>query len=58
MNHENQKNIIVTGASIGIVAATARALAARGHTVFLGARREDSLRTLVADIQRDGGEAE
>ncbi|MDQ0769297.1 NADP-dependent 3-hydroxy acid dehydrogenase YdfG [Pseudarthrobacter defluvii] len=58
MNHENQKNIIVTGASSGIGAATARALAAQGHRVFLGARREDALRTLVSDIQRDGGEAE
>ena len=58
MNQDNQKNIIVTGASSGIGEATARALAAQGHRVFLGARREDSLRTLVADIQRDGGEAD
>lgn len=28
------------------------------HRVFLGAGRENSLRTLVADIQRDGIQAE
>lgn len=58
MNHDKKKNIVITGASSGIGEATARTLAAQGHRVFLGSRREDSLRAVVADIQRDGGEAE
>src|SRR5687767_4539514 len=40
--------VVVTGASGGIGAATARAVAAEGAAVVLAARREDALRT-VAD---------
>lgn len=36
-------NVVVTGASSGIGAATARAFAMRGHTVGICARREDRL---------------
>jgi len=44
---------VVTGASSGIGAATARALARRGNTVVAVARREDRLRELVAAIAPD-----
>jgi NADP-dependent 3-hydroxy acid dehydrogenase YdfG len=49
--------IAITGASAGIGAATARVLAARGARVVLGARREDALARIVAEIEADGGHA-
>ncbi len=49
------KVIAITGASAGIGAATSRLLAARGARVVLGARREDALARIVAEIQADGG---
>lgn len=48
---------LVTGASSGIGAATARALAADGAAVALLARRADRLRELKADIESAGGAA-
>ena len=47
--------VIITGASSGIGAVTARELARQGATVVLAARREDQLRTLAAEIERLGG---
>lgn len=48
---------LVAGASSGIGAATAVALAALGHPVALGARRAQLCEELAAKIRADGGEA-
>jgi len=49
---------VVTGASSGIGAATAKALASAGMTVVLGARREARLRQVADEIRAAGGTAE
>jgi NADP-dependent 3-hydroxy acid dehydrogenase YdfG len=51
------KVVIITGASSGIGEATAKLLASKGAKVVLGARREDNLKRIVDEIERDGGEA-
>jgi NADP-dependent 3-hydroxy acid dehydrogenase YdfG len=51
------KVIVVTGASSGIGRATALALAERGATVVLGARRADLVERLAAEIREGGGRA-
>ena len=48
---------VVSGASSGIGAATALALAAAGHPVALGARRVERCEELAERISADGGEA-
>ncbi len=48
------KIAVVTGASSGIGAASAKALAAAGFNVYLGARRSDRLNSVAAEI---GGHA-
>ena len=57
MSHELRgRSVVVTGASSGIGVATARAFAAAGARVVVGARREDRLRTLAADLEASGAE--
>lgn len=56
MNIED-KIVVITGASSGMGAATARHLAEQGATVVLGARRADRLEALAKEITNKGGKA-
>jgi NAD(P)-dependent dehydrogenase (short-subunit alcohol dehydrogenase family) len=55
--HPDRRPAVITGASSGIGAETAKVLAAAGHPVALGARRLDVLDELVTAIRAEGGEA-
>lgn len=55
--HPERRPAVVTGASSGIGAATAMALAGRGLPVALGARRVAECEEVAAQIRAAGGEA-
>ncbi|MEV0030799.1 SDR family oxidoreductase [Nocardia sp. NPDC050793] len=55
--HPARRPSLIAGASSGIGAATALALAELGHPVALGARRVDLCEELAAKIRADGGAA-
>jgi len=57
MSEIKDKVIIITGASSGLGEATARRLAKGGAKLMLAARREDKLKKLVADLEKDGAQA-
>ncbi|MCM6772701.1 SDR family oxidoreductase [Nocardia sp. CDC159] len=55
--HPDRRPALIAGASSGIGAATALALAEAGHPVALGARRVEMCESLAERIRADGGEA-
>ncbi|MEH0637366.1 SDR family oxidoreductase [Streptomyces bottropensis] len=57
MNHLQDKVVVITGASSGIGAVSAKALAARGAKIVATARSQEDLDQLVADINKPGGTA-
>lgn len=57
MQNVEGKVVVITGASSGLGAATARRLASEGAKVVLGARRADKLEALVEEIGQAGGNA-
>jgi len=54
--HPDRRPAVISGASSGIGAETARKLAAAGFPVALGARRVDRLEEIVSRIRAEGGE--
>ncbi|WP_417844085.1 SDR family oxidoreductase [Thalassospira sp.] len=57
MSDIENKVVAITGASSGIGEATARLLAEKGASVFLGARRTERLEALANEINAKGGKA-
>jgi NADP-dependent 3-hydroxy acid dehydrogenase YdfG len=51
------KVVVITGASSGLGAATARGLSAQGARVVLGARRQDRIQSLAEELTSHGGKA-
>jgi len=57
MNHLQHKTAIITGASSGLGAACARALAAKGVRIVAAALDQQGLDTIVSELTANGGEA-
>ncbi|MBD8848489.1 SDR family oxidoreductase [Priestia megaterium] len=57
MSNIQDKVVIITGASSGIGEATAKELASKGAQLVLAARRENRLKKLQEEIQKNGGQA-
>lgn len=57
MASQSPRIAVVTGASSGIGAATARALGALGWSVSIGARRADRLALVAREVEAAGGKA-
>jgi NAD(P)-dependent dehydrogenase (short-subunit alcohol dehydrogenase family) len=58
MSGIKDKTVLITGASSGIGAGTARELAAAGARLMIGARRTDRLEALAREIRESGGTVE
>lgn len=56
-NSKSSEVVVITGASVGVGRATARAFARRGARIGLLARGKDGLEGARADVEADGGEA-
>jgi NADP-dependent 3-hydroxy acid dehydrogenase YdfG len=57
MENIKGKVVVITGASSGLGAATARLLSAEGANVALGARRVDRIQSLADELNAKGGKA-